>query len=77
MAIHINPERINVPSRTAGRTGDQRRRPLHDDTVVIPKKAHVNFIPSPQSLSTLINSAVVALRKGVFWDRGTILNLIV
>ncbi len=74
MAIQINPERINTPSRgTASRQQPGRR----DEPIVVPKRAHVNFIPAPGSLATLVSSAVEALRKGVYWDRGTILNLLV
>ncbi len=47
------------------------------ETLTPPERAFVNFIPSPESLATLIDSAIAALRKGVRWDRGTILNLLV
>lgn len=77
MAININPNRINVPSGSAGKGATSRRQPGDEAEFIIPKRAHVNIIPSPESLDTLIRSAVVALRKGVFWDRGTMLNLVV
>jgi hypothetical protein len=34
-------------------------------------------VPEPESLRTLIARAVTALRRGVRWDRGSILNLLV
>ncbi len=77
--IHINPNRINVPSGNTGKPGERNRRQANADDahLIIPKRAHVNHIPAPDSLQTLINSAVAAFRKGVFWDRGTIVNLLV
>jgi hypothetical protein len=77
MAININPNRINVQKGAAGKTS--RERIASADTSVlpaIPKRANENFIPSPESLRTLISSAVEALRRGVRWDRGTILNVL-
>ncbi len=76
MVININPNRINPSSgsKVAG-----RRRERADDSVeiIVPARAHVNFIPAVESLRTLISSAVEALRRGITWDRGTILNLLV
>jgi hypothetical protein len=76
MVIHINPNRVNLPS---GKAGDRRQQAPQedDDQVIVPSRAHVNFIPAPESMRTLIAGAVSALRKGVRWDRGTILNLLV
>ena len=77
MVININPNRINGSS--SGKTGGKPRQ-LTDDTqrfYTVPKRSDVNYIPPPESLRTLISSAVAALRAGVRWDRGTILNLLV
>lgn len=78
MVININPNRINVKTGTSGRAGE--RKPQHDEQdglYTAPKRPDVNYIPGPQSLATLINSAVAAVRRGVYWDRGTIINLVV
>jgi hypothetical protein len=79
MVININPNRINVPSGGAGRAADRgRQQPQQqDDLYTTPKRSDVNYIPAPDSLSTLISSAISALRRGIFWDRGTIINLLV
>lgn len=78
MVININPNRINTQGAGAGKTADQRRRQNAADNVyVTPKRADINHIPEPETLGTLIRSAVAALRQGVAWDRGTILNLVV
>jgi hypothetical protein len=83
MAIELNPKQIG-PASSGGVKSTPRRRQDSDrslseaDSYSPPKaRAHVNFIPAPESLSTLIDGAVAALRKGVYWDRGTILNLLV
>jgi hypothetical protein len=77
MAININPSRINVGTGTTGRTGTQRQRSEADAEVVVPRRAHLNAVPEPESLATMVRSAVSAMRKGVYWDRGTIVNLMI
>ncbi len=78
MVININPNRINVQSGSIGKQNYERRESVGDDKrIVIPAKADVNTIPSQETLQTMIRSAVSALRQGTFWDRGTILNLVV
>ena len=76
MAININPNRINV-ANTARKPTDRRRESEADAPVIVPSRAHENHIPAPEALRSLISNAVAALRKGVRWDRGTILNLLV
>lgn len=78
MVIHIDPKHIAKPSgaaRPAQRRGTQGQD--RDTVYTPPRRSDVNYIPGPEVLETLINSALAALRKGVFWDRGTIVNLIV
>ena len=73
MAININPNRINVAT---GRPDFGRSANTEGQRIPTPVRATENNIPSPESLDTLIRSAVSALRTGTFWDRGTILNLL-
>jgi len=78
MTINLDPNRIRLPGGSSGKLTD--RRPSDSSVSELPPKparAHVNFMPSPESLRTLIASAVTALARGVRWDRGTILNLLV
>ena len=75
MAIELNPNRIN--SGTTGGTARRRPQGSAQGEVIVPKRADVNYIPGPESLQTLISSAVESLRRGMAWDRGTILNLLV
>jgi hypothetical protein len=76
MIININPNRINT-TPSAIRKEAERRANSSRSEIPTPKRAHVNIIPSPDSLSTMIRSAVAAFRQGKSWDRGTILNLLV
>jgi hypothetical protein len=75
MVIHINPNRINTPA--SGRPLVSRERPRDEKLKSTPKRVDENFIPEPESLASMIRSAIASLRQGVFWDRGTILNLVV
>jgi hypothetical protein len=78
MVININPNRINSRPAGAGRRdGGRGDSVANDGRIIIPSKADVNNIPAPESLHTMIRSALDSLRSGVFWDRGTILNLLV
>lgn len=78
MPIEINPNRINIASGSAGKIKERPHSPAAlTHNPVVPRRAHVNVMPSPESLGTLIRSAVEALRRGIRWDRGTILNLLV
>ncbi len=79
MVININPNRINVSGGASSKTSQQRQQETEaqQSAYVVPKRSDINFIPAAESLRTLISSAVASLRKGVYWDRGTILNLIV
>jgi hypothetical protein len=78
MAININPNRINSSAGNAGKAGERRTQAAQQESVIPkPQRAHVNIIPEPESLATLIRGAVAALRKGMIWDRGTMVNLLV
>ena len=39
-------------------------------------RAALNFIPSPEQLQLMISRALEALARGVYWDRGSILNIV-
>ncbi len=79
MVININPNRINTAQGGAGKAGSRRQeQPEQQEKLYTPpNRATLNFIPAPESLRTLISSALEAVRRGVYWDRGTIVNLVV
>lgn len=82
MAIDFNPQGAKPASgsrvaQAAARRANGNAGAERDAFAPPPARAHINFIPAGESLATLIQGAVAALRKGVYWDRGTILNLLV
>lgn len=65
---------------STGRLADTRKRTetrekeLRD--YAPPHRAQYNYIPSPDVLKNMIDRALEALSKGVYWDRGSIINLV-
>ena len=41
-----------------------------------PPRPGANFIPSPAMLQELIGRALDALSRGIYWDRGSIINIL-
>jgi len=74
MSVTIDLKRVNVGPGGANR--ERIRRQNASGEQVVPRRADVGIIPEPESLSTMIRSAIAAVRSGVYWDRGTILNII-
>lgn len=42
-----------------------------------PRKSGFSSVPAPEVLEKLILQAVSALRRGIYWERGSIINLVV
>jgi hypothetical protein len=41
-----------------------------------PPRPPRNFIPTQESIDALVSRAIAALAKGIYWDRGSIINLV-
>lgn len=70
------------PGKVGSGTSKSGRKTTQEGSVergefVTPTRANLNFVPPMEELETLLERAVSALRKGISWDRGTILNLLV
>ena len=39
-------------------------------------RARVNFIPDMEQLKAMIDDALTALSRGVYWDRGSIIDIV-
>lgn len=39
-------------------------------------RARVNFIPDMQLLQEMVEDALTALSKGIYWDRGAIVDIV-
>jgi hypothetical protein len=79
---------VNIPNNTVRpRTSlvtATPRKPLKEETKAVereellpPSRRGFQSIPAEDVLASLIARAVTALKHGVLWDRGSILNLIV
>lgn len=71
----------NIPVAAGlGRLADARKRTETQDKHLsdyrAPHKAQYNYIPSPDVLKNMIDRALEALSKGVYWDRGSIINIV-
>ncbi len=76
MVININPNYIPSQRPATGRPQERKRDNAGVDYKK-PSRVEENFIPEPESLATIIRSAIASFRQGIVWDRGTILNVIV
>lgn len=76
MATFIPSNAVDIAASPARRS-ERRREPVDRSKLAPPARAHVNFIPSSDALRTLVEKAVEAFSRGVTWDRGSILNLLV
>ena len=77
--MQINPSfsgNISGLKPGANRSANTRRT-KNGEEIEAPERAELNFIPSTESIATFIQNALAALKSGVYWDRGTILNLLV
>lgn len=77
MATRIPPSSLPV-SPGIGRLRDTRPQEKDRDLrkYASPNRAHLNYIPSPDALRSLIERALEALSNGVYWQRGSIINLV-
>jgi len=41
-----------------------------------PPRPLTNFIPTTEAIQMLIERALTALSEGIYWDRGSIINLV-
>lgn len=73
MTISAYSPKVGTPLTHRGHPG---RKQGASENQVAPLPAHLNYIPEPESLMTMIRSAVSALKRGMVWDRGSILNIL-
>jgi hypothetical protein len=59
------------PQRERSRTIAEERESLW------PTRASINSIPTPEALQRLIQRALQALSSGIYWDRGSIINIVI
>ena len=66
-----------LPARIA--TRQPERKPLDKPDIAELRRARrapLNRIPTADELAHMINNALTALAKGIYWDRGSIINIV-
>lgn len=68
--------RIKAPATRTPKQ-DKRLQPLTGrEAYYPPPPPHINHIPEEGILRGLISHALEALSRGIYWDRGSIINLL-
>ncbi len=72
LGINLTPPRLD-----GKRTDDTKRQEVEDKSKYYPsRRARENVIPGSDELARLIDRALNALSQGVYWDRGSIVNIV-
>lgn len=66
---------ISRPQVKKAPTGKKREVRVDIGDASPPPRPYINFIPEPEQLDELIERALHALSRGFYWDRGSIINL--
>ena len=74
LKLAINARPISVPKKEVGHSKEKKVEEKSD--YYRRGRAALNYIPTPDQLSRLIERALEALSRGVYWDRGSILNIV-
>lgn len=65
---------VQVPKKSVGEA--QENKTEEKSKFYRRGRAALNYIPDPDQLQRLISRALEALSRGVYWDRGSILNIV-
>lgn len=67
-----------VPARIKSREPVRKRdtEKVEDADLYRRRRAPLNRIPTADELAHLINNALTALARGIYWDRGSIVNIV-
>lgn len=57
-------------------SGRQNTREFDREELLPPPRPVRNFIPTPEAMDELITRALAALARGFYWDRGSIVNIV-
>lgn len=75
--VNFIPSNVIDIATHPSRRPERRREPIDRNKLAPPPRPDVNYIPAPDAIRTLVEKALQALSRGVTWDRGSILNLLV
>ena len=65
-----------IATTTTQRAGSRDATRVETRDTAPPPRPRNSFIPTPDVLDDLIQRAVAALRRGVYWERGSIINIL-
>lgn len=63
-------KRTVIPNKSGGTTTYERHE------LYPPPRPAWNFVPTQEAIDTLVERALAALSKGIYWDRGSIINIV-
>ena len=71
---------LSTRTRTVARKSNAGDRPAarqyEREELLPPPKPNRNFIPTQEAIDMLLEKALAAFRRGMIWDRGSIINLV-
>jgi hypothetical protein len=72
LAVNLTPPRLQ-----GQRASEAKQQENVDKSKYYPRRrAMINIIPDTEELARLIDRALNALSQGVYWDRGSIVNIL-
>lgn len=70
----ISPKPVSVTDKPLG--GKTAHKKNNRERLRSPGRARLNIIPNDSRIEELVTKAINALRKGIYWDRGSIVNIV-
>jgi hypothetical protein len=64
------------PAKRKTTTGQSSPRSFERHELHPPPRPHRNYIPTQEVIEELLERAIAALARGMYWDRGSIINLV-
>lgn len=65
-----------ITTTTTQRAGTSETGRVERRDTAPPPRPRQSFIPTAEVLDDLIERALAALRRGVYWERGSIINIL-
>lgn len=70
--------RPTIRKPVTGKSPDkQDERTFDREELLPPPRPLRNVIPTPEAMRELIDRAIAALARGMYWDRGSIINIVI
>jgi hypothetical protein len=73
LSVRPTTQRKAVIGKSSDRAGT---RSYEREELMPPPRPPRNFVPTQEVIDSLIDRALAALARGMYWDRGSIINLV-